>query len=189
MKTITYLGAVGAVLTAALGACGNGTGTNSTEGTGDTGTGGQVAVASSSSTTGSTGGTGGAGAGSSSSSSSASSTSSGSGGSSVNGCDPATATDMTGMTAVTISFGDALGMHYDHPCIKVDSGTMVTFSGSFSNHPLGGGDTPPVQDSASPITATISGTSATFTLGTPGVYGYFCSLHYGSGMEGAIVVE
>ena len=191
MKTITCLGVACVVLTAAIGACGNGGETNTTEGTGDTGTGGQVTTAASSSAS-TTAGTGGASTSSSSASSTSSTTattSSGSGGASVNGCMPSAATDLTGMAAVTITFGDALGEHYDHPCIKVTAGTMVTFSGSFGTHPLGGGDMPPTQDALSPIAATTTGTSATFTLPTAGTYGYFCAVHYSSGMEGAIVVE
>jgi plastocyanin len=107
----------------------------------------------------------------------------------VNGCDEATAEDHTGQSQVTISFGGAGGFVYTPACIKVTAGTMVTFMGSFSGHPLAGGNNPPTVDPSSPIVETTSGTQATFILSTAGAYGYFCEFHYPFGMEGAIFVQ
>jgi plastocyanin len=105
----------------------------------------------------------------------------------VNGCDQATATDMTGMATATITFPSG-GLNYSPKCLRVSAGTMETFSGSFSSHPLeGGNDGTP--DPSSPITSTSTGTSKTFTLSTPGAYGYYCTFHVASGMKGAIFVE
>ena len=90
----------------------------------------------------------------------------------VNGC--TAYTDLTAQTATTITFPTgASPAQYSQPCIKVKVGTAITFSGSFSSHPLGpsGGDTP------NPITAGSSGTSATFTATAVGTFGYHCGFH------------
>ena len=105
----------------------------------------------------------------------------------VNGCDPATAMDLTAMAAVTMDFGGVLGTVYSPSCLKVSTATMVTFNGDFSLHPLRGGIEPTV-DGASPFTSTDTGLSATFALPTVGTYGFFCAVHGGSGMKGAVVV-
>jgi plastocyanin len=65
---------------------------------------------------------------------------------------------------------------------------MVTFNGSFANHPLAGGSSPPTVDATSPIKATATGTTATFAMTTAGSYGYFCEAHYTIGMMGALFV-
>ena len=90
----------------------------------------------------------------------------------VNGC--TAYTDLTAQTATTITFPmGASPAQYSTPCIKVKVGTAVTFSGSFSSHPLvpSGGDSP------NPITAGSSGSSATFKPTTAGTFGYHCSFH------------
>jgi plastocyanin len=70
---------------------------------------------------------------------------------------------------------------YTPPDLSIVAGDTVTFSGSFSDHPL-------VWDSGTPGT-TDSGSSAQFTFARPGTYAYHCQLHAVSrGMRGAIRV-
>jgi plastocyanin len=123
----------------------------------------------------------------SSSSSSSSSASSG-GGASVHDCDQAMSEDQTGKEAVTISF---TAFDYTPKCVRVSAGTAVTFMGDLASHPLVGGEYEngiKSPDAASPIKAD-AGMSATFTLGDPGAYPYYCDIHYSIGMKGAIFVE
>jgi plastocyanin len=105
----------------------------------------------------------------------------------VNNCDPAAAEDHTGDTAVTIVFGVA-GLTYQPACIKIKTGTTVTFSGAFTSHPLAGG-TAGTLDATSPIKETLTGTSAMFTFATAGTFPYYCEDHFASKMEGAIFVQ
>lgn len=70
---------------------------------------------------------------------------------------------------------------YSPPDLSIAAGDTVTFSGSFSDHPL-------VWDSGTPGT-TDSGSSAQFTFARPGTYAYHCQLHAVSrGMRGVIRV-
>jgi plastocyanin len=142
---------------------------------------------------GSSAGTGGAGTGG------AGTGGTGTGGSTatLNGCDPATAMDFTGQATATIAFGGSLGLAYSPACIKVKAGTMVTFNGDFSTHPLQGGvatsatDTPAAPGTTPlPTTTPMSmGTTATFTMQPAGAYGYYCAVHVSFGMQGAIFVQ
>jgi plastocyanin len=125
----------------------------------------------------------------STSSTSSASSSSGSGEPAFNGCMKAAAEDYTAMTKVTIQFA---GFSYLPPCIRVKTGTVVTFEGNFGLHPLQGGTVTNgigVADANSPITLTNSGTSAMFTLNIAEIVSYYCTAHAGSGMMGAIFVE
>lgn len=76
---------------------------------------------------------------------------------------------------------------YTNQCIKVKVGATVTFTGSFSMHPLerNGGDVP------SPIPALTNtdqdGGSLALTMTTAATYGYQCNFHPGL-MFGAIQV-
>jgi plastocyanin len=184
MRSVFLIGILGFMGTAALGAC-----SSTSNGT----TGGNT-TSSHASTSGSTGSTTGSGGATASGSSSTTATSSGTGGSTtttgttLNNCTEATATDMTTMTAVTIDFGGA-ALTYVPPCIKVKAGTMVTFSGSFTTHPLVAGTAPSGVDAASPIKPTATGSTATFDMTPAGSYGYYCSVHVSEGMEGAIFVQ
>lgn len=172
---------------AAMNACGTSGGTAAaTEAAGDQGSGGSTASSSSSSS--SSSGAGGASSSSSSGSSSSGSSSSSSGSVTVNGCDQASAEDHTTDTAVNIDFGGSLGLKYAPACIRIKTGTSVTFTGSFSSHPLSGGSSG-TADASSPITHTTTGSSATFSFPDAGTFPYFCELHFSSGMEGAIFVE
>ena len=106
----------------------------------------------------------------------------------LNGCDSSTAKDETANATVKITFGSDL--KYTPPCIRVKKGTDVTFEGTFSSHPLVGGEAtlPPKPDGGSPIKATMAGTAVTFTMDLAGNYGYYCEYHVPS-MAGAIFVE
>lgn len=112
----------------------------------------------------------------------------------VNGCDPTALEDHTADATVEIKFGDPVGLVYAPPCIKVKSGTMVTFTGNTSVHPLAPGEViagkSPVIDAKSPIKATTGGpASVTFAIAPAGSYPYFCTEHYSIGMKGLIVAE
>ena len=161
---------------------GGGTGGTTTGGTG--GTGGDTSTGGT--TTGGAGGTGGTGG-------SATGGTGGTGGSTmsmlVNGCDPATAEDHSADATTTIT---SMGLKYSPPCIKISAGASVTFSSNFGAHPLVGGefvDGMKQPDAGSPIEATSSGNSATFTFPNAGSYGYYCDFHVASGMAGAVFVE
>lgn len=112
----------------------------------------------------------------------------------VNGCDRATAEDRTGAGTTTIEFGGAHGDSYSPACVRVTAGTAVTFAGdAFAIHPLTGGTAEGGQatpDPTSPLMpVTDTGTSKTFTLGSPGTYPFYCAIHHTLGMRGAIFVE
>jgi plastocyanin len=114
------------------------------------------------------------------------------GGAAANGCNSGAAPDMTGMNAVTISFGDAYGFAYSPACIRVRSGTTITFQGDFTAHPLVGGfasRSSAMADPDSPIHAPASGTATAFVAGDASVYPYYCANHFGSGMMGAIFIS
>jgi plastocyanin len=99
----------------------------------------------------------------------------------VNGC--TTFTDLTGTATPTITFGGADGLHYLPNCAQLKVGQSVTFAGSFSSHPLFETCGP-----ALAITQTSSGSTATFTFSDAGVYGFWCEIHHGIGMVGALKV-
>jgi plastocyanin len=173
---------------ASLAACGSDT-TTSTTSTG-AGGGSTSATSSTGDTTSSTMSTTSTTAGSTSSASGTG----GGGPTLVNGCDPTALEDHTKDATVEIKFGDATGLTYAPPCIKVKSGTMVTFTGNFAVHPLAPGETKtgvvPVPDGTSPIKATSTAVpSAAFAISPAGSYPYYCTEHYSIGMEGLIVAE
>lgn len=126
---------------------------------------------------------------STSTSASSSTSSTSGGGASVHDCDQATAVDQTAQAAVTIAFPS---LEYTPACVRVKAGTAVTFEGDLGLHPLVGGefaDGIKTPDESSPIKATSSGMSVTFTLSDPGAYPYYCDIHYSIGMKGAVFVE
>ena len=127
---------------------------------------------------------------STSSSSPSGGTDSGGGGStdSVNGCTAAdfAANDLSAQSKtrqITFPTG-ATPAQYQPACITIAVGQSVTFTGSFTNHPLvqAGGD-PSVF-----IQSTSSGTTATFGFPVGGTYGFQCSNHP-SVMKGAVFVK
>ena len=112
----------------------------------------------------------------------------------INGC--TSFPDMTGPGSMrTVNFGGNLGNTYAPPCMGIAVNQSVTFSGAFNLHPLMPGLAPSQQggpDAGSPnnpIQATNSGNSSTFGFPTAGVYPFYCSLHQGQGMFGAIQVR
>jgi plastocyanin len=111
----------------------------------------------------------------------------------LNACDPATATDLTGMASTTIAFGGATGDMYTPPCIKVSVGTVVTFNGDFTTHPLQGGVVAGVTatpDASGPLAmVTSAGMTAPFAMSVAGSYGFYCTVHWPLGMKGAIFVQ
>lgn len=89
---------------------------------------------------------------------------------------------------IIVSFPAGEGpAQYTNNCIKVKTGAVITFTGSFTFHPLqpNGGDTP------SPFPALVGtdvdGGSVSFTMSAPGTFGYQCQVHPGI-MFGAIQV-
>ena len=95
-------------------------------------------------------------------------------------------TDLTGQTAVRIEFGSA-GFSYAPKCIRIRVGTVVTFAGQFSFHPL-------VQ-ACGPKSGVITGGTGTndhnVTFSDVGRFGYYCSAHgtkTGLSMAGMIEV-
>jgi plastocyanin len=105
----------------------------------------------------------------------------------------ATGGDYTSATSVAITFptGGAPAQ-YTNRCIKVKVGTVVTFTGNFSAHPLeqNGGDTPtpiPTIQSTNPGTDGGDMGSLPLTFGTAGTYGFECNFHP-SIMFGAVEV-
>ena len=114
---------------------------------------------------------------------------------SLNGCTAATAADHTNASTVTVNFGGTGGspsFGYAPSCIKVSTGTMVTFAGPFGSHPFVTGKFTGTGTSSTPtpFTNTSTGTTKTFTMTTAGTYGYYCSFHAGSSqMYGAVIVE
>jgi plastocyanin len=98
------------------------------------------------------------------------------------------ADDLTGQAAVNIT--DISEWRVPHQaCIRVSAGTVVTWDGNFTAHPLAGGISP-MTDESSPITeeGADSGTgSASVTFDSEGTYPYFCGIHINT-MQGVIYV-
>ena len=99
-------------------------------------------------------------------------------------------------TPTTINFGIINGcFNYQPKCLKVPTGTQVTFMSAASDFVLH-----PLEPSANrgtrpgnPITATVTGNNASFTFPTKGFWAYYCTIHGssddGSFMAGVIWVE
>jgi plastocyanin len=111
----------------------------------------------------------------------------------INGCDATNTVVMTGVPSVTVDFGGMTGTAYSPACLRVSMGTVVTFNGNFSFHPLQGGEvinmvgTPA---SSGPFaTLTSNGMSANFTMSSTGTFPYYCTMHVASGMMGTVFVQ
>lgn len=95
--------------------------------------------------------------------------------------------DFTAQAGVEITFPTgAAPAQYTNSCAKVKAGSVVTFKGSFFNHPL----EPSEGDAPSPITLQSTDPdsgSIAVTMPTKGTYGYDCMFHP-SLMFGAIQV-
>jgi plastocyanin len=114
----------------------------------------------------------------------------------VNGCAASQAKDETSNSNVVVKFGGTAtnpDFTYSPSCFKIKKGGKVTFEGAFASHPLSGGTVDSASmmhpDTSSPIKQTSTGTSATFTFPDAGTFGFFCQIHFGIGMDGAVIVE
>ncbi len=107
----------------------------------------------------------------------------------VNGCNPGDYVDLSAASATrTVIFTLPT---YTPKCARIAAGQSVTFSGTFSFHPLTPGVPPGQTGTASPsnpITVTNTGTTASFTFPTAGFYPYYCANHASMGMVGVIQV-
>jgi plastocyanin len=112
----------------------------------------------------------------------------------INGCTSFTDATAPGASR-TINFGGNFGNTYDQKCLAVAVNQQVTWTGSFSLHPLRPGLAPSQSggpDAGSPnnpILATTSGNGANFTFTAAGTYPYYCSVHENVGMFGAVQVR
>jgi plastocyanin len=107
----------------------------------------------------------------------------------VNGCKASTAEDHTGDATVEIS---GAGTAWTPDCIRIKTGTSVTFKADFTSHPLVGGvidGSDKVPDDTTPIASTSTGMEATFTFDDAGTFGFYCDIHGTVGMKGAVIVE
>jgi len=98
--------------------------------------------------------------------------------------------DRTTSSTITISFPTGTGpSQYSPACIKVKTGTQITWTGAFANHPLRHGAAPGLgtDSPGNPIQDTNTGGTMTFTFGTTGTFGFFCNFHPGL-MRGAVQV-
>lgn len=110
----------------------------------------------------------------------------------AHGCTFETAMDMTG--AATVSITDVAAWTFDHnACIIVDTGTEVTWTGNFNNHPLEGGVSPnddatnPIDVAGVIVNAMNGNNTAEVMFPMAGDYPYFCGLHVNS-MQGVVYV-
>jgi plastocyanin len=69
-----------------------------------------------------------------------------------------------------VNFGGTLGRAYDPADVTIAAGDTVTFSGSFSSHPL--------HWDSEVFGRTDSGSSKQFSFAHPGTYTYYCEFHY-----------
>jgi plastocyanin len=108
----------------------------------------------------------------------------------INGCQLSAAVDLTAAGAArTVTFGD--DEVYRSRCIKIAVGQSVTWSGSFSDHPLMEGvvsGTPTGNQAGNPIPHLTSGTTVTVAFPTAGTYAYYCTAH-APGMSGVVYVQ
>lgn len=93
---------------------------------------------------------------------------------------------------VVISFGGSVGERYSPRCVRVRVGTRIEFRGDLASHPMAGGvvfEGIAYRNPASEVPFTKAGTEATFVPLRPGVYPFFCQIHWVLGMRGSIIVE
>lgn len=109
----------------------------------------------------------------------------------LNGCDLSTATDLTGGAGTTVTFANG-NFTYAPKCIKVTTGTVVTFNGNFAGHPLTGGAVvagAKVPAATGPfVPATSTGTTKNFAMSSAGTFPYYCDPHALGGMTGVVFV-
>ena len=97
---------------------------------------------------------------------------------------------------VVVMFGSPLGLVYSPACTTINAGQTLTFQGAsapatFSVHPLtpGGANGTSGGSSGNPIVAQATGSTYTVSFPAKGTFGYFCQVHQGSGMAGAVLVK
>lgn len=110
----------------------------------------------------------------------------------IHGCDEASFVDATDNPADRVVDFDDSG--YAPKCIRVAPDQSVAFKGVFTAHPLRPGTAPsrsadPAGSAGNPITATDTGTIATFAFPESGTYPYYCDNHHASGQIGVVYVE
>lgn len=111
--------------------------------------------------------------------------------SALHGCDPLTA-EAPGVDEVTVDFGGAVDLRYRPRCLTIEVGDAVRFLGDFALHPMAGGailEGAPVRDPRSPLPYANAGEEAVFRADRPGVYPYYCQVHWIVGMNGVIYVR
>ncbi|MFO0555179.1 MAG: hypothetical protein U0271_42770 [Polyangiaceae bacterium] len=102
---------------------------------------------------------------------------------SINGCTESDAEDMTGMTDVTLTWTNP-----HQKCIKVDTGTNVTWDGDFTLHPIADGS-PDTGPENGPLTnADQTGTTVSVIYASAGTNPYFCKVHNAT-MQGVVYVR
>jgi plastocyanin len=109
---------------------------------------------------------------------------------SVHGCTHDGATDLTADPSPDVSF---TSFSYSPKCVRIEAGQSITFGGSFSFHPLVGGEVVGgvgMPDPSSPIGTTSSGTSTNVIFPSTGTFPFYCGNHGpGFDMTGAVFVD
>ncbi|MCC6237784.1 MAG: hypothetical protein IT299_09455 [Dehalococcoidia bacterium] len=93
---------------------------------------------------------------------------------------------------VVISFGGFVGERYSPRCVLVEVGTRIDFHGDFAMHPMAGGvvfEGAAYRDPSSELPYTKAGSEAVFVPLHPGVYSFYCQIHWVLGMRGSVIVE
>jgi plastocyanin len=110
----------------------------------------------------------------------------------INGCkaDASDATDMRGMGPQTVIVGADAADKYAPKCLLINDDQTVTFSGSFTTHPLDSGE---IRDAIEcpdkgPLVFGGADATKTFTL-KAGTFPYFCDVHGPGGMDGVVFVK
>ena len=100
----------------------------------------------------------------------------------VNGC--TTFTDDRGQSSPSVAGpSNSTPAQYTPSCVHIKAGQTVEFTGDFTDLPL----EPFGGDGSNPINAVSSGSVATFSFSTPGVFGFNCAAH-STVMFGAVEV-
>jgi plastocyanin len=113
-------------------------------------------------------------------------------GTEVNGCNPAEFLEFPSLSVVTMTVGSQDSFEFAPACIIVDADAEVRFSGNFSVHHVVGGvieDSRAKPDPASPIPNVSAGNLAPFRPAEPGVYPFYCDVHWPGGMTGVIIAR
>lgn len=103
-------------------------------------------------------------------------------------------TDMTGEDQVTVSVGaSGNGGNYafDPPAVRVSESTTVVWrwTGDGGEHNVVAAEGAGVTLMSADDTVGREGNTLNYTFEAPGTYMYYCSVHRGRGMKGAVVVE